>query len=260
MPSDEHVRDTIELQTLEFTKADLEAIPKDERALLLLLGHIANELSVLGKLHFWSSYSVQQEGIAGQAGITQALVIARLLASKLLEAWLAIGRAYSGTRISREYAALLSEEGKRALKACGQYFGAANGIFQTRNNFGFHYSLDEVHVGFDRASPEEKLVFYLADERGNNLYYASETIVGTALGNMLGATDVGKGIGTLLKDIAKVSMELQTFVDQCIATMLFRYFGNPEEVLRTKSISGVPDLRSIRIPYFTAMDEAEHDT
>jgi hypothetical protein len=257
MKSNDAIPADLELQVLEFQRKDLDALSKDERALFLLFGHIANELAVLNKLHLWSSYSVPQDGILGHAGITQALVIARLLASKLLEAWHAIQRGYFGTKLSQEYEKLLSEEGRRALKACGQYFGKTNGLFQTRNNFGFHYSVDEVEVGLDRASPDERLTFYLAEARGNNLYYASEVTVGTAHGTMVGSGDVGVGIRTFLEDIATVSGEVQTFLDQFIATVLFRYFGDPETVLRSESVSPAPSLHSVRIPYFISIPEAE---
>ncbi|HYC53698.1 MAG TPA: hypothetical protein VEL28_02000 [Candidatus Binatia bacterium] len=246
----------LELQILEFAPSDLEVIPRSERALFLLCGHIANELSVLSKLHYWCSSSVQSEGVVGQAAIMQASFVARIIASKLFEAWRAIDKAYFRTKLSQCYDELLSEEGRRALKACKKYFSANNRLFHTRNNFGFHYSPDEAHSGLESVSREEVLRLCLAEHRGNNLYYASEVVFGTALGRVLGNSDLSAGIQGFLGDVVHVSDEMQTFLDQCIATILFRYFGDPESVLRTITVPDTPSIASVQVPYFTRTEDA----
>jgi hypothetical protein len=92
---------SIELNVLEFTKEELAAIPPAERNLLLMFGNIANELSVLNKLFYWSSLTVQDDGVVGHAGIMQAQVVGRMFAGKLLEAWEAIRKTYFDSQLSR---------------------------------------------------------------------------------------------------------------------------------------------------------------
>lgn len=248
------------MKVLELSKEELQALPSEDRCLLLLLGHIANELSVLSKLFYWSSLFVQRDGVTGRAGIMQAQTVGRLFAGKLLEAWKAIRKGYFDTQLSRRYVSLVGNTGNEALDACRRYFGSTNSIFQTRNNFGFHYSRDAMHAGFDRVRADERLSLYFAESRGNCLYYASEVVVGTANGSMVGTGDVGAGVETLLQDLPRIAGHLQTFIGECIRAIVVAYFGPAEGRIHTEVVSGVATLDAVRLPYFVAPEHPADDT
>lgn len=246
----------IEIGVLRFSKKDLESLPKFDRELLLLFGHVANDLNVLNRFHLWLSHSVQQDGPLGKAGITQALVVGRTICGKLTEAWKVLGKSYFASSLARELEASLSEEAKLGLNVCKQYFSQTNRLSEARDELCFHYSVDQLGVGFDKAAAEDDWAFYIGHSRGNCLYYASEVVFGTALSHILEDSERNEGIELFLKDIVRVSNALHDFISGCLDALLLKHFGTPQVDLRSEIVSGVVPVSSVRIPFFVRPDDA----
>ena len=84
-------------------KALLAQMPASERSFFLLAGHMQNELNSLHKVFAWCLHgepSRKSSVIESLANGVQAQIYARLLVGKLLEAWVALGSAFFGTKLS----------------------------------------------------------------------------------------------------------------------------------------------------------------
>src|SRR6516162_5920032 len=122
----------IEVHCVPISKEQLRTLPKDERVLLLLMGHILNQISVFLKLFSFSSNNDPPNPIEGRISAAQSHIILRVLFGVLLEAWNAI---CDNRVIVERYMIDLDEDGKRSYTALIEHFSKASLLYQLRNNF-----------------------------------------------------------------------------------------------------------------------------
>jgi len=77
----------IRVRRIEITKEQLRTLPKDERALLLLMGHAMNQIAVLMKLVILSTNKDPADPIEGRVSAAQSQVILRILTGIVAETW-----------------------------------------------------------------------------------------------------------------------------------------------------------------------------
>lgn len=87
-------RTDIQIAVVPLPKERLDHMLPEERNFLILCGHIANELNILQKLVIWTSNFDTPGEIEARANVVQALLIAKLLASKLWEASELVRKAF----------------------------------------------------------------------------------------------------------------------------------------------------------------------
>jgi len=120
------------------SKDRLRAMPEDERALLILLGYVANQISPLSKLVIFSSNKTP-DGVEHALCAAQTQMLARLAIGVLNEGWELISKRFLGSRIGRDYRPRLDAEGKAALDQLQKTFGGSNVINKIRTNYAFHH-------------------------------------------------------------------------------------------------------------------------
>ena len=64
----------IRVRRIEITKEQLRTLPKDERALLLLMGHAMNQIAVLMKLVILSTNEDPADPIEGSVSAAQSIL------------------------------------------------------------------------------------------------------------------------------------------------------------------------------------------
>lgn len=129
-------------------------MPTDERALLILLGYVANQTTLLSKLVIFSSNRTP-------AGVEQALcgaqvhMLARLAIGVLNEGWELISKRFLGSPIGRDYRPRLDAVGAAALDQLQKDFGGSNIINKIRSNYAFHHPHDsDVNGAFEAAASD----------------------------------------------------------------------------------------------------------
>ena len=120
------------------SKDRLRAMPEDERALLILLGYVANQINLLSKLVIFSSNKTP-DGVEHALCAAQTQMLARLAIGVLNEGWELISKRFLGSRIGRDYRPRLDAEGKAALDQLQKTFGGSNVINKIRTNYAFHH-------------------------------------------------------------------------------------------------------------------------
>jgi hypothetical protein len=177
----------IQIHRVVFLKKQLADMPKDERVLLLLMGHATNEINVLSKFILMMRKDDPPTQVKDFSEGGQIFIVMRLLIGKLHEAWeLFRARAQSNKDISDKYVKELDEEGTKALKALNDYFGKRNAVTEIRNKVAFHYKDKNnlIEENFQRLPDTEPWEFYLSKTHGNTFYYASESRSGKYLNRM----------------------------------------------------------------------------
>jgi hypothetical protein len=240
------------LQRVLLSPAQLAAIPANERAFLVLSGHILNEVNALNKLLYCSSRL--QTGPAWEVHSTncQSFLFARTLVGKLNEAWTAIQSGYFKARLSETYDGVLNAYASEALRELKKYFGRNNLVKSIRNTFAFHYSLEHAEVTPPEDTDSEELALYLHHQIGNTLYQFAEFVMNKALLDSLKPDDPAEAMDCLLREMSQVVGWLNEFTQGAMIAILEMHVGF-EALHKTAvpvELSGVPTVQEARIPYF----------
>ncbi len=256
----------IEIHRVLLPKAELAAMPQDERVLVLLMGHATNEINVFSRFILMMRKDKPPTQIEDFAEGGQIFIVMRTLIGKLHEAWeLFRTRAQSNKSIAETYIKTLKGEGADALKALNAYFSKKNAVTEIRNKVAFHYSdkSNLVEENFQRLPDTEPWELYLSKTHLNTFYYASEMVVtGSALslagkidGNKAGLAADIQAFSELSKDVLDISKHLTTLFSVLISDILIKYFSDPE--VKTEKLANEPKMSESILPYF--FDEDEED-
>jgi len=169
----------IELERYQVVPEALLEVPEDERNLFLAFGSAANEILLLQKLILCNPPNPPGE-VFLHARLTHTLVLYRLLAGKLHEAWELLRKSYFATKLSRTYDSSLSSESEAALRALKRYHSGTNAISRIRHEFSFHFPSNHFNKALQCRS-SEPLVIYLSPFPANCLFYCSEQLTTVAI-------------------------------------------------------------------------------
>src|ERR1700722_16913860 len=127
----------IDVLRIPLPKDRLQSIPKDERALFLLLGYAANQINVLSKLVIFSTNKTPSDQPEGNLSGAQSQIIARLLIGILTETWQLISSQFLSSTIGKEYSSKLDLAGQNALTNLKKNFGGQSVFYKLRNEHIF---------------------------------------------------------------------------------------------------------------------------
>jgi hypothetical protein len=240
------------IHKIPVVKAKLDVIPERERVLFVLLGHFLDEISILNKLLLFANVQPEVD-VMRKAHTTQSLLIARIFIGKLLEGWQMLQRDFFGTALSKQYEPKLQSPGDLALANLKRYFGKSNLLQDIRNNFGFHYSSDQVKQQLATLEASYKSEIYLASDYANSLHWACGEMVSYAMLNTVGVADPQQALNRIVEDLSKVSDWFFDFCGSCISIIVEQYFGKDLRELNAEEIdiSEPASLETITLPYFT---------
>ena len=243
---------TIRVHHITLSKTQLEAIPEAERNLLVLLGHAANEISVLSKLFHFCAGARSEEPMIMHAENAQALVLGRLLTGKIYECWNLLQAGFFGSAVSRTYHAMVDEEARAALDALKRYFGADNLIARVRNAHAFHYDVSQIGDGYHALVDGDSLDVYLSQTNANTLYAFADTIAGRAMLESICRGDPAKAFSMLIKETSQAIGWINTVTGAVMSACLKAHVGGDLYSLGAKvvEIDGAPYSQAVAIPYF----------
>jgi hypothetical protein len=257
----------IEIHRLILAKKQFADMLKEERILLLMMGHATNEMNVFSKFILMMRKDDPPTQVEDFAEGGQIFIVMRVLIGKLHEAWeLFRTRAQSNKNIAEKYIKNLDAEGTEAIKALNDYFGKKNAVTEIRNKVAFHYKDkdDLIEENFQRLPDTEPWEFYFSKTHGNTFYYASEMVAtGSAL-SVAGkineeeqaslAGDI-QAFSDLSNAVLEVSQRLTTLFSILISDILVRYVPDPE--FKTETLVRGPKLSEFALPYFFEEDEGD---
>ena len=247
----------ITVHRLRIGKDKLSAIPDNERNLLFMLAHIANEISILQKLQgYMGNFEYPANTDAESDALTsQSLFMGRLYIGKLNEAQNFIRSIFLRTELGKIYTPLLDPKGQEALNSLKSCFRKGTFINDVRNNFAFHYlakdwSLKLTNV-FDKIN-EDECVFYVSEKRGNTHWYGAEVVVNYALLDMIDAENPEMAMDRIMDESLDVGAWIMDFIDRCIVAIVQKHLGFDfvSDSLEPITISNAPDPRDVSVRFF----------
>jgi hypothetical protein len=112
----------IQVVRVPISREQFRVLPKEERALLFLIGHALNQIAVLMKLVIFSTNKDPEDPIEGRVSAAQSQIILRFLFGSLVEIWEFLRRPHNQKIIGR-YLPLLDKDGTASHDMLKKYFG-----------------------------------------------------------------------------------------------------------------------------------------
>jgi hypothetical protein len=229
-----------------------QEIPEPERAVLVALAHASNETSILNSLLIISSRFEDDQMQVAYAQAIQMYSLARILAGKLHETWIAVESGYFRSQLSKKYHNQLDDKSIESLKALKKYFSRRNLISDIGNGLAFHFSLKSASILPRDEINGDDLSFYVGPSRGNSLYVFSETVMNTTLMELTDSATMAEAFAKFIGEINFVDRHLTIFAENWIYFLLTSKIG--EKVLRSSEeeidIGEVPLYENLAIPFF----------
>jgi hypothetical protein len=234
----------------EFPAARLKRLAPEEQRLLVMAGHISNEISILQKI-LVACMNYRGKSEAARNGFaTQNLVVAKVLGGKLFEAWRAIERLYYGSRLSREIGPKLMEDAQTAEGELRRYFGRDNPLNKVRNNAAFHYSGDTVPEAVAALNDDFPLQIFLTEETGNSLYlFAEQPMFMEAFAKPTDKS-MQANFDEFVGDAQRVARHMAVFLQGCIEILWEKFAADVELREEAAAPEDVGGLHSTQMPFF----------
>lgn len=247
----------IRIHHVTLTRKQLDSIPESERRLLVLLAHAGNELNVLSKLFHFSAKAESETPLLQQAENTQSMVLARVLTGKIYECWSLMQSAFFRSGLSKRYESQFDREASGALEGLKRYFGRDNLIEKVRNGHAFHYSPDQIDVGYQTLADGDPLAIYLAKTNANTLYTFADTIAGRAMLEDIKPGDHQRAFEMLVEETARAVARINEIIAASMTICFKTHLGGNLYALgaREIEIEGAPDSQTVSIPYFIEIAE-----
>ncbi len=204
----------MKVRRITISKQQLGCIPPDERAMLVLSGHVLNEVNVIDKLTYLCSQSVQSNDWVSKANAMQSLVLVRVLCGKLDEAWAMLQKAYFRTKVSQTYDGTLDQEAQQALDALKSYFSKSNDISRVRDEFAFHFDKKHALAEVPDDATDEDMSMYLPHNGrvGNSLFYFADFLMNRSLMDAINAKAPAMSLESLLRELRSAVVDLNKFL------------------------------------------------
>ena len=236
-------------------KHKLAAMSQEERTLLVLLGHAANELTVLKKLLVLAGNEKVTGGFVDDIHTYQTLIILRLLIGKLHETWKLFKIHFMEKKnIAIAYRACLSNDANNAIDQLKRDFAPGNPLTDIRDETAFHApTADDIEASFQALPKSDPWYFFLSDQMPS-FYLASELIV---MRSVLNKVSAWKSPDQLPDDVAfrelcnvvtAVSGRMAFVIDECIKSVVGAHFKREPRI--EAEVQGMPSLDSLSLPFY----------
>ena len=241
----------IRVHRLEISKAQLAAVPSDERALMLLSGHTLNMLGVWIKLIRFSTNRAAANPVEARIGEAQSQIILRSLFGVIAETWEWLRRPESQRLVGRKYLPMMPEEAAEAYASLKRSFGGSGLLHNLRNRFSYHHpSTDDLARAFTSVPEDADWSWYVASDHTNSLYLSCETVVGYGVAGLASAADANAGFAAILRETITVANALNAFITSLLALAVRSNFGETVHPSPSLEVTDAPDGREFVLPFF----------
>ena len=247
----------LRIRRFHLSRKLLEELSDADRELFFLAGHVLNELNSLNNIVAWClrSGSMADAGVCGMARGAQAMIYARLLAGKVLEAWEVLRTTWFARKPSQAFDMWLHPESAAALAEIKGYFSRTNLLYTIRNSFAFHYSPGEIPKHWTDFVDGDHMQLILGGAISNNMNLAAESLVNASVLRAAHPTDLEAGMERFVDEVHTMASHFNTFFEGVTLVLLRQMIGeNFIEQGAEETISVESMYKDVRIPYFCALD------
>jgi hypothetical protein len=243
----------IEVFTLHYTKADLEAAPEAERVFFLMITQLSNDLQILWKQMLMAFANPPAGVVHGQAASTVAMLNLRLLCGRLAEGGRTLHVVFRNIR--DDYEAVFNEKTRAALTDLYALFDDRNNLIKrVRDKVGFHADVAETLEAFAALPAGVALGDYLAFTINNTLYWSAAVINDAVLRNLTG-TDQASALQKVMSLAQDTTSLFNTVAFAYTRVFAERYLYAALDNLKDhrETIGDVQPLHELRLPFFLQM-------
>lgn len=246
------------LHTLQYSKADLDKIPANDRTFFFMATGLANDIQMLNKALAvivdngdWDSSTIIRQGNSAFG-----MLILRMLAGRLREGWKLISK-FSKT-LKSDYENEMSDEERAALQELRSYFNQGKGktplIVAVRDNVAYHSLSEAFEAAYSSLNAENELGDYLHQKIGNTLYYTTELLQYETLKNLSGVDDHEVALQKLLRDTQQQTSHFNSAIYGFAVVFFERYIPLALKKLRYDAETiRVPRFEDLRLEYFSEL-------
>jgi hypothetical protein len=247
----------VDVFTYSISKADFQTLPKEERAVVLVSGHILNQIGVLLKLVQFSFSRGPHNTVEANASGMQTQILLQSLMAVLSEACVYFEKREN---LIDKYLPDMHQEGKDAykiVKAAG--FDKRGFLRLLRNNYLYHYPNDKnLEKAFKHTPENEPWEWYLASTNTSSLYFSSELVLGNGLMKETGEPTVPDAYAFLMTKAKELGNTVPDFLMRLIEAIFKRHLR--PDVLKPyerTTISDAPKFGEFWLPFFVEDDPAQ---
>jgi hypothetical protein len=245
----------IKIVRVRIGKDQLRRLTTEERAMFLLVGHVANQLAILTKLVAFSSNWGDYGPIVEKVTAGQTQMFARQAIGVANEAWELIHKRFLSRPLGHEYREKLAPTGREALDNLCKYFGSKNVIAAIRNSFAFHNPRDsELEAAFEAVPNEAEWEWYLCDHNINTFYLMSDLVITFGILGTTGIVDPIEAHTKVSDDIKLVSNWIVDFALAFVSAVLETHFPETEgEVV--EQVASAPNVFGVKLPFYVEVPD-----
>lgn len=250
-------------QEVRLTKAELDAVPEDDRVNFLMLAQIANDLSMLRVLIIQAINGADGPKIVRETNLGLAFMLARILAGRVHEAWDFVRKASLQEAFEQHVLAVPKpdrEEMTRAVASARasltEYFGQSRPLLTlVRRKLAFHHDRAAV-VGAYALTPDS---FQLSDfhtgVRGTTFYGAADSLTALAASHLIGSSDPVAGQRQLVAEAPHIAGQVEEMIDGYLVAFFAQHLGIERFASApTGTVEGLPKRSEARLYYLLAAD------
>ena len=232
------------------TKAALSALPDDVRCILMLGGHIVNELTTLHRLLLFSM-KAWNDPIEDIYASVQYSTLIGLLVGKVAEGLEVFQSRILGKPFGRTYLPLVENVtgGREAVSSLRRMVGAKGLLRRLRNQHTFHNPSDEVlGAAFASLSESEDWSMLAGHSRHTVLFPMSYFVTAQAQITATGKADIKEAIELIRDEVLDGADALISFFERltiAAADVQALFVGRPTPV---KDTANLPDAVEVKIP------------
>jgi hypothetical protein len=248
----------IPLHLVQYTKAQLEAIPEDERVVHFILLVVANDVSMLQRSIIIHSMPNADDHDAVKAGRTAtSIMLAKLLAGRLYEGWNVL-RSPEHAKMRRAFESKIEPDANKAFEELGRYFGRGNLVHSLRKKVAFHLDIDTFKAAYEALPESHSFTDYHAAITGNTFYGGAADVSAVAMGRLGDAANIGEGLNRAMDEINFVSNRMMDYIGGFALAFAIAYLSlDPKKFSSNVTEVAAPRLIKARAPFFYSADATD---
>lgn len=250
-------RSTMKLYQLKLSKERLAAMPEKERGLLLLIGHILNEINILRKAALFCGNQLGDQEHVKLAEMGQQILFMRLLGGKTHEAWLAFERRFQKDRdISRAYTKPLADLRGEVWEKLKKTFGTGKFIATLRNDHAFHNPHQaDIEKSFQKLPAEEDWSWYVSDRTANCYNWSSDMVMTNLMFDATNKQSIREASDTFAAQVMSTSSLVEGLLAGFAEIMFEKYFPGLRAEQPIAELQDLPSVDEAKLPFFVAVPE-----
>lgn len=247
----------ITVYRIPIPKAKFRLISADERALVLVAGHLLNQISVFVKLLRFSMSKDPADEIEGRVSAAQSQIILRCLIGVLAEGWEYVRRP-ANQKIIGAYLPTLSDDGQKAYGSLKKSFGRSGLLHKLRNSFLYHYpTTDQVEQAFEWIPDDEDWDWYFSKANTNSFYFSSELAFGYGVMKATGEPTHMGAFGVVMQEATRAADNMPDFLMTLIGAIVTKHLG--ADVLKPRPGMTIKDAVKLDKFWIPVYAETKHD-